>query len=262
MSQSNLVFYTAEISAANMMFESVIGRDVVHQFPFHIHHSLCIGLITKGMRRVLFPENEICVQENELFLINTLQPHAIQQPDPHDYAVIIVKGLPDCPVFNTHIQSHQCRQLFCDLLDAIQNAGTEELSVLWDKLLLYLFKYQRKSPCTKATNAIIEKTMTYIAANYQNPITVGDIAKNNCMSVFHYCRIFKSLMGISPHKYLVQYRLSMSKKYLQGNELVFDAAVHSGFYDSSHYIRTFFDHMAVLPNAYRESVVKKSKNIQ
>ena len=260
--KSSLVFYTVEDNSKNILFESVIGREIVHQFPFHIHHSLCIGLITKGMRRISFTENKVCVPENDLFVINPLQPHAIQQQAPHDYAVIIVKGLSDCPVFNSHISSFQGRQLFINLLDAIQNSDIKTISTLWDKLFDYLCRYQRRKPYTTATNAIMAKTMTYVAANYQNPITVSDIAKNNCMSVFHYCRLFKSLMGISPHKYLTQYRLSMSNQCLQENESVFDTAIHSGFYDSSHFIRTFYHHMAVSPNVYRKSFLKKSKNIQ
>ena len=210
----------------------------------------------------MFSENEICIQENELFVVNPLQPHAIQQSNPHDYAVIIVKGLADCPVFNSRIQSPLCKQLFIKLLKKIQQGEIKSLSPHWNKLFTYLCRYQRCKPYTTATNAMIEKTMAYVAANYQNPITVSDLAKNNCMSDFHFCRMFKSLMGISPHKYLIQYRLSMSNKYLQGNQPIFDAAIHSGFYDSSHFIRTFYDQMAVSPNAYRESVLKKSKNIQ
>jgi AraC-like DNA-binding protein len=69
-------------------------------------------------------------------------------------------------------------------------------------------------------------------------------------------------MGISPHKYLMQYRLSMSHKSLQGNISVFDAAVNSGFYDSSHFIRTFYNNMAISPQSYRQSILKNSKNIQ
>jgi AraC-like DNA-binding protein len=261
-SESNLEFRIVEDNTRNITFESVTGREVMHQFPFHVHHSLCIGLITKGMRRILFPDREICVQENELFIINPLQPHAIQQPYPHDYAVVTVKGLADCPVFHQHIQSLPCNRLFVKLLNAIQSSDITEVSAHWDKLFVYLCRYQHRKPHTTETHAIIKKSMSYIAANYQNPITVSDIAENNCMSVFHYCRMFKSLTGISPHKYLTQYRLSMSHKSLQANHSIFDAAIDSGFYDSSHFVRNFFNYMAISPKLYRQSILKNSKNIQ
>jgi AraC-like DNA-binding protein len=210
----------------------------------------------------VFPENEICVQENELFVINPLQPHAIQPQSPHDYAVITVKGLSGCPTFNSHILSTHCKQLFFNLLDVIQKNDIHELSAHWDKLFVYLCRYQRKKTCTPVTNSIVEKTNAYISANYHNPITVKDLAAYNCMSVFHYCRTFKSLMGISPHKYLIQYRLSMSRNCLQEKELIFDAAIDAGFYDSSHFIRNFYNYMAISPNSYRQSILKNSKNIQ
>jgi AraC-like DNA-binding protein len=258
----NLVFHTAKDNSKRINFECVTGREVSHQFPFHIHHSLCIGLITKGARRIIFLDNDICIPENELFVINPLQPHAIRQPDPHDYCVITVKGLHDCPVFSRHIRSNYCKHLFIKLLDAIQVADIEDLSVCWEELFDYLCRYHRIKPFTTVTNTVIDRTKAYVAANYQNPITVSDMAKNSCMSVFHYCRMFKSLMGISPHKYLMQYRLSISNQCLQENSPVFDTAIHSGFYDSSHFIRNFYHQMAVTPETYRNSVMKKSKNIQ
>ena len=260
---SNLAFYKVEDITKNIYFECVIGEGILCKFPFHVHHSLCIGFITSGMRWIVFPENEVCIQAGELFVINPLQPHAIQQQCPHDYVVITVKGLSDCPVFNQHIHSCQCKQLFVNLLGAIQNHKPEELSAHWDKLFDYLCRYQRKTTnSTGGTSTIIKSTMTYIAANYQNPITVSDIAKYNCMSVFHYCRMFKSLMGISPHKYLTQYRLSMSRNSLQEKSLIFDVAINAGFYDSSHFIRSFYDYMATSPKSYRQSIIKNSKNIQ
>ena len=257
-----LAFHLIEDNANHVQFESVIGSDVVHQFPLHVHHSLCIGLITKGMRRILFSAHEVCVQENEMFVINPLQPHTIQQSNPHDYAVIIVRGLADCPVFHQHIKSGHGKRLFVNLLDAIQSGDVKEVSAHWKKLFTYLCRYWRRQPFTTTTHAVIGKSMDYIAANYQNPITVNDIAENSCMSTFHYCRMFKSLMGISPHKYLMQYRLSMSYKALQANHSVFDSAIDSGFYDSSHFVRNFYDQMSVSPQSYRQSILKNSKNIQ
>ena len=214
------------------------------------------------MRRITFPENEICVHENELFVINPLQLHAIRQQNSHDYIAITVKGLTDYPVFEPHIQTIQCKHLFINVLNAIQHADLQILTSVWDKLFAYLCRYHCKKIAPTATNAIMEKTMAYISANYQHPIKVSDLAKYNCMSVFHFCRVFKSMTGMSPHNYLIQYRLSMSRKSLQVNESIFNAAIDAGFYDSSHLIRNFYKYMALSPESYRLSILKKSKIIQ
>ena len=258
----NLAFYKAEDKAQNINFECVIGHGISHNFPFHIHLSLCIGLITKGTRQIVFSENKICVKENELFVINPLQPHAIQQEYPHDYAIITVKGLSNCPIFNQHIQSVQCKQLFLNLLDAMKGCEDKELTNHWEKLFAYLCQHQSEKSDTMKMNTIVEKTIAYVSENYQNTITVNELATYNCMSVFHYCRLFKSLTGISPHKYLIQYRLSMSRKFLQEKELIFGAAIDSGFYDSSHFIHNFHNYMALSPSSYRQSIIENSKNIQ
>ena len=259
---ADLVFHKIDDNARKISFECVMGREVENDFPFHIHHTLCIGLITGGMRWITFPEYEICIQENELFVVNPLQPHAIQRLYPHDYVVITVKGLTDCPVFHAHIQSLQCKRLFINLLNAIQLDDSKELPAAWDKLFAYLCRYQCKITAPSETNVIMQKTMDYISVHYQNPITVSDLAKHNCMSVYHFCRTFKSATGMSPHNYLIQYRLSKSRKSLQAKESIFNAAVDAGFYDSSHLIRNFTKYMAISPESYRQSILKKSKNIQ
>jgi AraC-like DNA-binding protein len=257
----NLAFHKVDDSAKKVTFECVVGQGVLHEFPFHVHHSLCIGLVTGGVRRITFPDSDVCVQAGELFVVNPLQSHAIRQPYPHDYVAITVKGLFGCPfVFNRHIRSVECKRLFVNLSDAIQNQ--EDAFAHWDSLFDYLCRYQRDETRPAGTDAIMERTAAYIAANYQNPVTVSDLAEHNRMSVFHYCRMFKSLTGISPHRYLMQYRLSVSRHCLQEKEMVFDTAINAGFYDSSHFIRNFYSNMAVSPKSYRQSILKNSKNIQ
>jgi len=254
-STKHIEFHT--IANDNLVFECVNGREVVHDFPSHVHHSLCIGLITGGMRRMAFSDSEIRVQANELFVINPLQSHAVPQQLPHDYIVLSVKGLPEGHVFQNHILSLQTKQLFLNLWDALQGRNWQMISVHWKIFFVHLCLYQCKSRSMAGRHPVIERTMAYVATHYQNPITVSELAKHNCMSVFHFCRTFKSLMGISPHKYLIQYRLSMSCKILRGDEPIFDAAIHSGFFDSSHYIRTFYNLMATSPKSYQQSVSAK-----
>ena len=257
-----LSFHITENDAENIRFERVSGLAVRHDFPMHLHRSLCIGLVTTGKRKMLFQENEIEIRENELFLVNILQPHAIEKQEAHDYIAITINGLSGCPTFNNHIRSLPCRDLFVELSNAIQNNDRTMLSLHWNRLFDCLCRHHVSATQSVDSNAIVKHTMAYVAENYQNRITVNDMAKHVCMSEFHFCRVFKSLAGISPHQYLIQYRLSRSYGHLRENDSVFDAAVCSGFYDSSHFIRLFYNYMALSPNSYRQSVAQNSKNIQ
>jgi AraC family transcriptional regulator len=103
----------------------------------------------------------------------------------------------------------------------------------------------------------LKNVLDYIKINYQNPISIEDIAQHAYLSTYHFSRLFKQLTGLSPHNYLKQYRLSQSYRHLQGNTSVFDTAIKTGFYDSSHFIKTFYSYMAVSPKAYQDSVIRK-----
>jgi AraC-like DNA-binding protein len=213
-------------------------------------------MITKGERRMTFLKDNVSINENEMFIINILQPHAIDSLC-HDYIVVTVKGLSDCPFFCNRIISEQCNQLFFKLIYAIQGKCEGELIFYWDSLYEYLCQNQTVERPYAKTDKIVEKTLDFIVRNHHNPVSVNDIAQHACMSVFHFCRVFKSLTGMSPHQYLMQYRISCSHEHLQNKMPVFDTAIESGFYDSSHFVRTFFNYMALTPKAYQLSIFEK-----
>ena len=254
---SSLVFHSVYDEKSALKFDCVIGSDVHHNFPMHIHDSLCIGLICKGKRDFVLPGKSITVNQNEIFIINRNQPHAINRTTPHDYIVINVKGNLDSAVFENVIKSDTCLEFFLQLFQALKENDTNNLSLKWENFYNNLILSHKTSDYLTNNEVFMQKAYEYIQTNYRQQISVSEIAANACMSTFHFCRLFKQLTGLSPHNYLRQYRLSRSYKHLQKNMPVFDTAIETGFYDSSHFIKTFHSYMAVSPKEYRTSVTKQ-----
>ena len=254
---SNLAFNSVYDEKLALKFDCVIGSDVCHNFPMHVHDSLCIGLICKGKRCFILPGKSETVNQNELFVINRNQPHAISRTTPHDYIVINVKGNLYDAVFGNVIKSDICLDLFLQFFQALKEKDLNRLFEKWEKLYKHLIMAHKTSDCLTNNEVFIQKAYEYIQANYQQQISVNDIAANACMSTYHFSRLFKQLTGLSPHNYLRQYRLSRSYKHLQNNTSVFDTAIVTGFYDSSHFIKTFHSYMAVSPKEYQASVTKQ-----
>ena len=75
---SSIAFHPVNDEKSALKFECVTGSDVHHNFPMHIHDSLCIGLICKGKRDFILPGKSVTVNQNELFIINRNQPRAMQ----------------------------------------------------------------------------------------------------------------------------------------------------------------------------------------
>lgn len=254
--ESSLNFYSTVKEDLALKFDCVAGRKVQHKFPLHIHFSLCIGLITNGQRNMIFGGKSEIINRNEIFVINKNQPHAINQTEPHDYIAITINGDFENIVFENIIQSEICTDKFLQLFCALRD-NTDEINKKWNELYQYLINTHKKSESLPLNKNFICKALTYIHQNYHNPLSVDDIAAHVYMSTYHFCRLFKQLTGLSPHNYLRQYRLSQSCKHLQNNMPVFDTAIETGFYDSSHFIKTFHSYMAVSPQKYRKSVIKQ-----
>lgn len=257
--ENNLDFYSIYCEAMELKFDCVVGKSVSHNFPMHIHDSLCIGMVTKGQRNLSLSDCSETIKSNELFVINRLQPHAIIYSEQHDYIAITIKGTDLRTVaFKNVIKSLACADLFLQLFHTLKENEVKRVPRVWNDLFSFLIDaYQVPSNTISSKEDFIRKSIEYIHANYQQPITVADIANHACMSTYHFCRLFKHLTGLSPHNYLKQYRLSRSYACLQKNNPVFDTAIETGFYDSSHFIRTFQTYMAVSPKEYQESIIKQ-----
>jgi AraC-type DNA-binding domain-containing proteins len=257
---TNLAFRSIYNEELALSFDYVTGTNVAHKFPLHIHDSLCIGLITKGKRTLILSNKTETINPNELFIINRNQPHTIIQTEPHDYIVITIKGLSDSMTFCNIIKSNTGIDFFLRLFNTLKNGEMVSLPEKWNSLYAYLMFAHKQSEMSDADKSLFNRSLAYIQRNYQNPIQIKDIASHVCMSTFHFCRLFKQTTGLSPHNYLKQYRLSQSYKRLKHKTPVFDTAIETGFYDSSHFIKTFYAYMAVSPRKYQDSVTQKPEN--
>lgn len=255
--KADLSFYSEYSKDLKLKFECVIGKNVLHSFPMHIHDSLCIGLVTKGQRNMVWSNKPEIINQGEIFVVNVNQPHAVDSVNFHDYIIITIKGAPGGITFENIINSHVCINLFYQLFNAIQEGDMLTLCRKWETLFEYLFLNHKLQPLSAPEEESIQKILKYIEINYHDQISVDEIAGQACKSTYHFCRLFKKSTGLTPHNYLRQFRLNQSYRYLQQNIPVFDTAIETGFYDSSHFIRTFHSYMAVSPKEYQKSIIKQ-----
>lgn len=254
---ANLTFYTRHSKELALKFDCVTGHNVLHKFPSHIHNSLCIGTITKGQREIIWSGKSDTIKQGELFIINKSQPHAINQISPHDYIAITIKGNLQNTVFENIIRSGICLNHFFNLASALKESNSRLLARRWEDLYRFLTTNHTLSDRPIPDKQLIHRSIEYIKTNFRDQISVHDISRHVYMSPYHFSRLFKQTTGLSPHNYLKQIRLSQSHTYLQQNIPVFDTAIETGFYDSSHFIKTFQTYMAVSPKKYQDSIIKQ-----
>ncbi len=103
----------------------------------------------------------------------------------------------------------------------------------------------------------IEKAITYIDKNYITQPSVEEIAKVLGISKFHFIRIFKSYVGITPKQFLQTINLNQAKTHLKKSKSILDASLEIGLSSSSRIHELFVNLEGVTPKEWKE----KGKNI-
>ena len=88
----------------------------------------------------------------------------------------------------------------------------------------------------------------YINEHLHQDLKLVDLAAIAQMSPYHFLRLFKQSIGVTPHQYILQRRIEKAKCLLQQGELsIADVAASVGFCDQSHFTRYFKRIVGVTP---------------
>ena len=100
----------------------------------------------------------------------------------------------------------------------------------------------------------LRRIVDYIDAYLDRDIKLTDLAESVGMSQFHFGRLFKQSVGISPYQYLIQQRVERAKLLLQQTQKpIVDIAFDCGFNSHSHLSKQFRQLTGTTPKAYRTS---------
>jgi AraC family transcriptional regulator len=93
----------------------------------------------------------------------------------------------------------------------------------------------------------------YIEENLSNPIALQELAGLARVSVRHFERAFRQSLGMPPHRYVLERRVSAARDLLLGRaELSIDeVARRLGFSSSSHFSSAFVRRTGCLPSTFR-----------
>lgn len=99
----------------------------------------------------------------------------------------------------------------------------------------------------------IQRAKAYIAAYYTEDISLETLASIVHLSAFHLARLFRQVIGLPPHAYQIQLRMSHARKLLAQGFSVSYVASETGFFDQTHFTNQFKRHVGVTPGTYRKT---------
>lgn len=96
----------------------------------------------------------------------------------------------------------------------------------------------------------VNRTKKYLEEHYAEQISLHDLARLTRLSPYYLHRSFCKKVGMPPHAYQVQVRVSRARSLLRRGRSISDAACAAGFVDQSHFTHHFKRFTGVTPGRY------------
>jgi AraC-like DNA-binding protein/CheY-like chemotaxis protein len=101
----------------------------------------------------------------------------------------------------------------------------------------------------------ILRATRFIQANISTQLTLETIAREANLSKFHFCRVFKSYVGVSPKQFTLMLRINHSMALLKiAGMTISTVALRAGFNDLGEFTRQFRKIVGQTPSGFRNTL--------
>lgn len=98
----------------------------------------------------------------------------------------------------------------------------------------------------------LRRVLALMDARLGDDLSLADLAGAACLSPFHFARSFKAATGKSPHRYLLDLRLSRARDMVANSHApLADIAMTCGFCSQAHLTSAFKLHLGITPGMVR-----------
>jgi AraC-like DNA-binding protein len=105
-------------------------------------------------------------------------------------------------------------------------------------------------PALQRKTALLQ-VKEHMDLNFRDPIQLDDLSGLSGINKFSLLREFKRHYKMSPHAYLINQRINHAKQLLLRGETVASTAADCGFFDQSHFVKTFRNYVGISPVEYK-----------
>ena len=245
-------------------------------FSLHYHREFELLLVTRGKVRLQLEGDTFYLNQGEGIFINSGALHSAESSEHQECGFIAIVFSPEFIAakhensYETYIRSVMDNELviprpLTDDIIAIMretNGWFQSRSFGYELFiksnLLHIMALcmakARQSRRRKNDNKmdVVKNAIDYIHNNYQNAITLQDMADHTHVSREHLCRVFKEVAESSPVVYLNRYRVLQSAYLLRDTcKSISEISSQCGFTNSSYFNKLFLRFLKCTPGEYR-----------
>ena len=132
------------------------------------------------------------------------------------------------------------------------------VGLMWQLMGSLISLKPANNPVSKKRQQIVrlKNVLAYIRDNYENAVSLQELADVAGMAPRYFCRAFSTMTGKTPIEYLNYYRIEQAgERLLLTDDSVTEIALSCGFNDMSYFSKTFAKYKGVCPTAFRSAQV-------
>ena len=264
-----------------------VGGHIAEGIPWHWHDEVEVLVVVSGVFKLEVPNHTLTLQEGEAAFINSKVLHSAVNADKRvceiksfvfDPKLIFgsldsviehkyVRPLVSCPQLCViHLQNSLGwhKEAIRCIEEAFVNYQGEAfgyellvrdyLSKLWYLIVSNQQSELEQQENSKNTEAIrVKEMLGYIHAHYKEPMRLKSISQSAAVSDRECLRCFNRVLGITPIKYLLHYRISVAAGLLTNSDMnITEICKVSGFESPSYFALKFKALTDKTPSEYRQ----------
>lgn len=266
-----------------------IMTDNSTKAPRHAHWFLEFGYVAKGSANHIWNDVSSVINEGDFFIIGSHSFHSYMALT-KDFEMINIMFNPvffdeslagsqtffevlESKVFDFDInlfsikpipftysdKDKSIKKIIMEILGEYQNKETGHMKIIRAKFIEIIIKALRPFYTdTPQSEGYISDTLSnvieHINRNYMNNVTLEEICSLANYSVPHMSKKFKQTFGISFTEYLMQLRITASKRFLANTGKTIDEIMNKvGYQDKKSFYSAFRKITGTTPDAYRRN---------
>lgn len=245
-------------------------------FPLHWHNNLEFDLVLEGMIVGKINGVEVKIPKDQFFFVNNGDLHETDAEDKdHMKAVTILLSYQLLKEYCSDVDRYyfdfkdktDAREAVKELILECAQVYSEKrefyelkLSVLLRKICLVLLeeckilrKEERYDTYEQKSIANVKMAIEYLESNYENEISLNNVAAELCMTPNYFSRFFRKATGETFYDYLINIRLYYAHKELMNTDAsITEIAYNNGFPNVKSFIEKFKRVYRTTPAKFRK----------
>jgi AraC-like DNA-binding protein len=247
---------------------------ITHTFAPHMHEGYALGVIDVGAEQFLYRRSNYLAPQGSIVVIHPGEMHTGSAGTAYGWAYRMLypdssllqraaselagreRGIPFFP--SGVVDDPALATLFSQLHTTLEHSPStleRESRMLWTFAQLIL-RHAENRPILRSASperSAVQKVRAYLEDHYTENVSLEELAAFVNLSPFHLLRVFRDTVGLPPHSYLTQVRVTHAKHLLLTSMSPAQVALTVGFTDQSHLTKHFKRIVGVTPGQYAHS---------